>query len=202
MFYDHLSAHSLFAKLGRWGWFVVGVVTVMDISRPCQPEKLIPLLPWPGFDPSFSGHNDRRAIISEWTWLRRRPLSHRGWRWGWLIRMRLAWKKSQKTLDTSKRLHRNKTWSTGSAGKGTWSQLCHYWDCGLGKVQMHHTWRHLAGCEISWPGGAYNRVLNCGSPSHKVFTVFEPKCINSLLLPSASWYPGHGNRGPTVLYDP
>ena len=42
----------------------------MDISRPCQPEKLIPLLPWPGFDPSFSGHNDRRAIISEWTWLR------------------------------------------------------------------------------------------------------------------------------------
>ena len=52
----------------------------MDISRPCQPEKLIPLLPWPGFDPSFSGHNDRRAIISEWTWLRLRPLSHRGWR--------------------------------------------------------------------------------------------------------------------------
>ena len=51
----------------------------MDISRPCQPEKLIPLQPWPGFDPSFSGHKDRRAIISEWTWLRLRPLSHRGW---------------------------------------------------------------------------------------------------------------------------
>ena len=50
----------------------------MDISRPCQPEKLIPLLPWPGFDPSFSGHTDRRAIISEWTRLRLRPLSHRG----------------------------------------------------------------------------------------------------------------------------
>ena len=63
-------------------WFV-GVerlfVTVLDISRPCQPEKLIPLLPWPGFDPSFSGHNDRRAIISEWTRLRLRPLIHRGW---------------------------------------------------------------------------------------------------------------------------
>ena len=54
----------------------------MDISRPCQPEKLIPLLPWPGFDPSFSGHNDRRAIISEWTRLRLRPLNHRGWREG------------------------------------------------------------------------------------------------------------------------
>ena len=51
----------------------------MDISRPCQPDKLIPLLPWPGFDPSFSGHNGRRAIISEWTRLRLRPLSHRGW---------------------------------------------------------------------------------------------------------------------------
>ena len=51
----------------------------MDISRPCQPEKLIRLLPWPGFDPSFSGHNDRRAITSEWTRLRLKPLSHRGW---------------------------------------------------------------------------------------------------------------------------
>ena len=54
MFYDHLSAHSLLAKLGRWGW---------------------------------------------------------------LMRMELAWKKSQKTLDTSKRLHQNKTRSTGSAGQ-------------------------------------------------------------------------------------
>ena len=51
----------------------------MDISRPCQPEKLIPLLPWPGFDPSFAGHNDRRAITSEWTRLRLKPLSHQGW---------------------------------------------------------------------------------------------------------------------------
>ena len=62
----------------------------MDISRPYQPEKLIPLLPWPGFDPSFSGHNDRQAIISEWTRLRLKPLSHRGWQryfhWnGWTL---------------------------------------------------------------------------------------------------------------------
>ena len=70
----------------------------MDISRPCQPEKLIPLVPWPGFDPSFSGHNDRRAIISEWTRLRIRPLSHRGWPQGWgemslteYCRARLNW---------------------------------------------------------------------------------------------------------------
>ena len=35
--------------------------------------------------------------------------------WWWL--RRLAWMKSQKTLDTSKRLHQNKTRSTGSVGK-------------------------------------------------------------------------------------
>ena len=35
-----------------------------------------------------------------------------------MMRMRLAWKKSQKTLDTSKRLHQNKTRSTGSVDKG------------------------------------------------------------------------------------
>ena len=38
--------------------------------------QLIPLLP------SFSGHNDRRAIISEWTRLRLRLISHRGWQCG------------------------------------------------------------------------------------------------------------------------
>ena len=38
--------------------FNVAFVTVTDKSRPCQPDKLFPLLPWPGFDPSFSGHND------------------------------------------------------------------------------------------------------------------------------------------------
>ena len=33
-------------------------------------------------------------------------------RWGWLMKMRLAWKKNQTTLNTSKRLHKNKTRST------------------------------------------------------------------------------------------
>ena len=45
-----------------------------------------------------------------------------------MMRMRLAWKKSHKTLDTSKRLHQNKTRSTGSAGKGLHSKHCHYWE--------------------------------------------------------------------------
>ena len=39
-------------------------------------------------------------------------------RWGWLMRTRLAWKKSQKTLDTSQILHWNKTRNTKSVGKG------------------------------------------------------------------------------------
>ena len=59
-------------------WSLTSLCHSIDMSRPCQPEKSIPLLPGPGFDPSFSGHNDRRAIISEWTRLRLRPLSHRG----------------------------------------------------------------------------------------------------------------------------
>ena len=85
--YRYIQRYSKTCLQGklRWVWFGLFEFNVplsqywTDISRPCQPEKLIPLLPWPGFDPSFSGHNDRRAIISEWTWLRLRPLSHRGW---------------------------------------------------------------------------------------------------------------------------
>ena len=50
-------------------------------------------------------------------------------RWGWLMRMRLNWKKSQNTLDTSNIVYRNKTRSTGSVGKGLGSQLCHDWNC-------------------------------------------------------------------------
>ena len=34
---------------------------------------------------------------------------------------------------------------------------------GGGGVQVHQVWGHLAGCEMSWPGGTYNQVLNCGS---------------------------------------
>ena len=35
-----------------------------------------------------------------------------------VLKMRFAWKKSQKILDILKRLNQSKTWSTGSAGKG------------------------------------------------------------------------------------
>ena len=54
--------------------------------------------------------------------------------------------KSQKTPDTSKRLHRNETRSTGSAGKKELDpNYCHHWDCGLGKAQVRQAWGHLAG---------------------------------------------------------
>ena len=41
-----------------------------------------------------------------------------GWLKRMMMRMRLAWRKSQKTLDTSKRIHQNKTRCTGNVGKG------------------------------------------------------------------------------------
>ena len=57
-------------------------------------------------------------------------------RWGWLMRMRLAWKKSQKTLHKSTRIYWNKTGSTGSAGKWLDSQLCHYWKLRTGASRL------------------------------------------------------------------
>ena len=45
-------------------WRSVLELTVTDSWKPCQPEKLIPFLPWPGFDPSFSGHNDELSSAS------------------------------------------------------------------------------------------------------------------------------------------
>ena len=46
----------------------------------------------------------------------------------WVDEDEVGWKKSQKTLDTSKRLHQNKTRSTGSGGEELDSQLRHYWE--------------------------------------------------------------------------
>ena len=79
------------------------------------------------------------------------------------MRMRLAWKKSQKTLDTSKRLHQNKTWSTGSAGKGLDPNFAIIGTADSGK------------CRSPPPP----------SSKEEVFKVFEPKRVDSLLLP---WY--------------
>ena len=69
-------------------------------------------------------------------------------RWGWL--RRLAWKKSQKTLDTSKEDPKHHEYK---------SQLCHYWDCVFRKCRCI-----TRGCEMSRPGVAYNRILNCAPP--------------------------------------
>ena len=71
-------------------------------------------------------------------------------RWGWWrSTMRLAWKKIQKTLDTSKRLHRNKNRSTGSVEQRTYINFipiyCHHWDCRLGPEQVRQAWEYLRG---------------------------------------------------------
>ena len=57
----------------------------------------------------------------------------------------LAWKKSQKTLDTSKRVHQNKTRNTGSAGKGIWSQLM--------PLLWLRTWKSASASTLRAPGG-------------------------------------------------
>ena len=63
-----------------FGLLEFNVLTVTDISRQCQPEKLIPLLPWPGFDPSFSGHNDEQSSATTPQTAQPSGLSHRaGW---------------------------------------------------------------------------------------------------------------------------
>ena len=88
--------------------------------------------------------------------------------------MRLAWKKSQKTLDTSKRLHKNKTRSTGSAGKGLDSQLCHYWELRT---------RQSAGASRLKASTIGSLILVPPTPKEKVFKVFELKRVDSLLPP-------------------
>ena len=100
-----------------------------------------------------------------------------------MMRIRLVWKKSQKTLDKSKRLHQNKTRSTESVGKG------------LGKVQVRQVWGYLAGVWNVLAGAAYNQVLNCGSPQTQGGGVFtsrscsmQTEChmcmINMLTIPT------------------
>ena len=133
MFYDHLSAHSLLAKLGRWGW---------------------------------------------------------------LMRMRLVWKESHKPLNTSKRLHINKTRSTGSAGKGTWSQLLLSSQLRTRKSAGASSLRAPRGVWHSWPGGSYNRVLNCGSPK-RVGSLLHSMIDFGILVPRARQRGGGG--GATVL---
>ena len=65
---------------------------------------------------------------------------------------------------------------------------------------VRHTYKHLAGCEISRLGGAYNRVLNCGSPrpNEEVFKVFEPKRVDSLLCTMIGFF-NHDTQGTETV---
>ena len=129
MCYNHLSAHSLLAKLDRWGWFI---------------ER---------FTITFL-HTHHSLLVKLG-------------RWGWLMRMRLAWKKSQKTLDTSTRLHQNKTRNTGSAGKGLDSQ---YWE-----LQT----RKWAGSSL--PGRGWNPYPGA-PPTTGLLVVWRPQSKDSVLF--------------------
>ena len=87
--------------------------------------------------------------------------------------MRLAWKKSQKTLDASKRLHRNKTRSTGSV------------DIGLTRDQ----------CRCVKPGGTYGgwNVLVSGRLQLGLRFWFPPdprrRCCSTFL--NLNWWKGY-----------
>ena len=80
-------------------------------------------------------------------------------------------------------------------------EVGHYWGCGLGKVQVRHAWRHLAG--VSPTTGSF--IMISPRPKEEVFKVFEHKRVDSLLLP---WYdflimvPRARYGEPTVLCAP
>ena len=99
-------------------------------------------------------------------------------RWGWLMRMRLAWKKSQKTIDTSTISQKDyievRPEVPGVRAKDLIHNFAIIGNWGFGKVQVRHAWRHLV------EGGGWN-------PSHVAPTT------RSLIL--VNWE-------PTVLFAP
>ena len=82
------------------------------------------------------------------------------------MRMRLAFKKSQNTLDTSKGLHRIKTRSTGSAGKGFDSNFAMIGTADSETCRVITPWRILGGSEIHTQA-TYNRTVDCMRPQSK-----------------------------------
>ena len=82
---------------------------------------------------------------------------------GWAGSMRIidedevGWK--EKPEDT--RYVKMITWSIGVQANDLIPNFAIIGNCWLGKVQVRHTWRHLAReGEQSRPGGAYNQVFN------------------------------------------
>ena len=78
---------------------------------------------------------------------------------------------------------RNKTRITGSTGKGTWFPLCLYIIGTAGKCRCV-----MRGCEMSWQSGAYNRVLNCGSPQTQGGCVQSFVSLNRWTSFCIPWY--------------
>ena len=126
------------------------------------------------------------------------------------MRMRWTWKKSQKTLDTSKRLHQNKTRSTGSVDKGLNPNLLQ--SLGL------RTPTSAGASSLRVPTGMWNVLvggrLQLGlrfwfppRPKEEVFNVFEPKLVDSLLYAMIEFF-NNGTQwaascplSPTLLLD-
>ena len=65
-------------------WVNVGLacwslMSLCHSNGPCQPEKLNPLPTCPGFDPSFSGHNDEQSSASGQNYASDRSAIGAGW---------------------------------------------------------------------------------------------------------------------------
>ena len=92
---------------------------------------------------------------------------------------------TEKPEDTRyiKKLHQKKTRSTGSAGKGTWSQLCHYWDCGLGES--------AGASSLMAPSGVWNVPARWRlQPGLILWFPPDPRRRLSTFL-NLSWWKGH-----------
>ena len=92
---------------------------------------------------------------------------------------------TEKPEDTRyiKKLHQKKTRNTGSAGKGTWSQLCHYWDCGLGES--------AGASSLMAPSGVWNVPARWRlQPGLILWFPPDPRRRLSTFL-NLSWWKGH-----------
>ena len=124
-------------------------------------------------------------------------------RWGWLMRMRLAWKKSQKTLEHQKDYIEIRHEAPGARAKEPDPIFA------IIGPAARDTWRRLAGVwhvPARWRLQPGLKILVSPRPKEEVFKVFEPKRVDSLLLP---WYwclimvpMFYGNRESTVLCAP
>ena len=116
-------------------------------------------------------------------------------RWGWLRRMRLTWKKSQNTLDTSKRLHQNKTEAQGMRPKDFIPNFAI-----IGNCRLITTWRVLGGGEIhTLRRTTYHGTIVCRRSQSKYSCFVWGSFITDLLQVPPSRFLRHVGWGLSII---